>query len=92
MLICPDAGSLDHSHHFFQDGTDGVAQLDPAERTQLVHHLKLKWSSVNKAYQSMTFTLDTPAKKKRKEQYERQLAEIEKDIQTLEKGDVVLVV
>lgn len=40
----------------------------------------------------MTFTLDTPAKKKRKENYERQLAEIEKDIQTLEKGEVVLVV
>lgn len=77
---------------WFQDGTDGVTQLDPTERTQLIHHLKLKWSSVNTAYQTMTFTLDTPAKKKRKETYERQLSEIEKDIQTLEKGEVVLVV
>eukprot|EP00892_Ulva_mutabilis_P011911 jgi/Ulvmu1/9092/UM005_0187.1 len=75
-----------------QGDTDGVAQLDPADRKQLIHHLKLKWSSVNTAYQTMTFTLDTPAKKKRKETYERQLAEIEKDIELLEKGEVVLIV
>ena len=55
-------------------------------------HLKLKWASVNAAYQKLTFTLDTPAKTKRKEEYERQLTEIEKDIRMMEKGEHLLVV
>lgn len=75
-----------------QDVGSNVGQLSEDERSQLIAHLKSKWSSVNTAYQKMTFTLDTPTKKKRKETYEAQLAEIEKDIQTLERGDVILVV
>ena len=75
-----------------QDVTSNVGQLSPEERAQLIGHLKTKWSSVNTAYQKMTFTLDTPTKKARKETYEAQLAEIEKDIQTLERGEVILVV
>jgi hypothetical protein len=51
----------------------------------------LKWSSVNTAYQKIPLTLDTLLKKKRKEVYEQKLAEIEKDIQMLEQGEVVLV-
>jgi Calmodulin-binding len=75
-----------------QDVTSNVKQLSAEERAQLVGHLKTKWSSVNTAYQKMTFTLDTPTKQKRKETYEAQLAEIEKDIQLLEKGEVILMV
>lgn len=75
-----------------QDTTAGMGQLSGEERAQLLGHLKTKWSSVNTAYQKMTFTLDTPTKQKRKETYEQQLAEIEKDIQTLDRGDVILVV
>jgi hypothetical protein len=74
-----------------QDDMGDVAHLSQEERQQLICHLKLKWSSVNTAYQKMTFTLDTPAKQKRKEVYEQQLSEIEKDIGILEKGQVVLV-
>lgn len=135
------------------------------ERDEILRHLKLKWASVNTAYQKMTFTLDTPAKQvshppisgfllmpyrisraaprvrphmrpptssiltsisppssvltsvpsssvpprnstvphrkafclllclqKRKEQYEAELSEIERDIRMLEKGDTILVV
>lgn len=68
-----------------------VAKLDPEERTQLIHHLKIKWSSVNTAYQKSPLTLDTLNKKKRKEVHEHQLSEIEKDIKLLEQGEVVLV-
>jgi Calmodulin-binding len=75
-----------------QDVTNSVGQLSPEERAQLLGHLKTKWSSVNTAYQKMTFTLDTPTKQKRKETYEAQLADIEKDIQMLERGEVILVV
>lgn len=69
-----------------------VREISGEERSQLLKHLKLKWASVNAAYQKMTFTLDTPAKQKRKEEYERQLTEIEKDIRMLEKGEHLLVV
>jgi predicted transcriptional regulator len=80
------------SSSHLQDITSGMSQLSAEERAQLISHLKTKWSSVNTAYQKMTFTLDTPTKRKRKETYEQQLAEIEKDIQTLERGEVILVV
>jgi ADP-glucose pyrophosphorylase len=75
-----------------QECTNNIGQLSQEEREELLGHLKSKWSTVNTAYQKMTFTLDTPTKKTRKEVYEQQLAEIEQDIQTLERGDVVLVV
>lgn len=68
-----------------------VAKLDPEERAQLIHHLKIKWSSVNTAYQKVPLTLDTLLKKKRKEEREQQLTEIERDIKLLEQGEVVLV-
>lgn len=66
--------------------------MSEQERQMLLGHLKIKWSSVNTAYQKLPFTLDTPSKKKKKETLEEQLAAIEKDIQLLSKGEVVLVV
>ncbi|CAG9463639.1 unnamed protein product [Pedinophyceae sp. YPF-701] len=69
-----------------------VQELEPDERGKLLRHLKIKWAQVNTAYQKMTFTLDTPAKRRRKEQYEKELSEIERDIRMLEKGETVLVV
>lgn len=74
-----------------QQATSNVTQLMPDEKSELLRHLKGKWASVNQAYQKISFTLDTPAKKQRKENYEKQLAEIERDIQLLERGDMVLV-
>jgi hypothetical protein len=43
-------------------------------------------------YQKLGFVMDIGSKIKRHEAMEAQLAEIEKDIRTLEAGDVVLVV
>ena len=60
------------------------------ERVHLLSHLKSKWEEVNSVYQKMTFTLDTPAKQKRKENYEQTLSQIEKDIQKLEKGNIFI--
>ncbi|KXZ43412.1 hypothetical protein GPECTOR_91g566 [Gonium pectorale] len=69
-----------------------VSQLSPEDRQQLIRHLKAKWGSVNTAYQGLSLTVDTAVKKMRKEAMERELAEIERDIRTLERGEVVLVV
>lgn len=66
-------------------------KLTSEVRDELLGHLKDKWATVNTAYQKLTFTLDTPAKKKRKERYESLLTEIEKDIQLLEKHDNIII-
>lgn len=68
-------------------------EMSEDERQDLLHHLKIKWAEINQAYQTkMSFVLDTPAKKSRKESYERQLAEIEKDIELLSRGSTIVVV
>lgn len=69
-----------------------MSQLSPDDRQQLIRHLKAKWGSVNTAYQGLSLTVDTAMKKIRKEAMERELAEIERDIRTLERGEVVLIV
>jgi len=74
------------------DPSQGVTQLSNDERAQLLRHLKLKWASVNDAYQKGALVCDSEQKKHRKEGLERQLAEIERDIKSLERGEMVLVV
>ncbi len=68
-----------------------VMQLSEEERQELLRHLKRKWSSVNTAYQKLPLSTDSDQKKHRKEEMERLLAEIEKDIKTLERGEMILI-
>ncbi len=44
------------------------------------------------AYQKFSLSVDTEQKKRRKEEIERTLAETERDIKALERGDIILVV
>lgn len=64
------------------------------ERTELVIALKKKWDAVNTMYQGSSVlslaSLDTIGKVKRKEMYEAQLAQIEKDIEKLSKKQVYI--
>jgi hypothetical protein len=69
-----------------------VSQLSEHERSELIRHLKLKWGSMNTAYQKGSISVDSAIKKMRKEDLERSLAEIERDIKTLERGEVILIV
>lgn len=66
--------------------------MSDEEKDVLVRQLKVKWDDVNKAYQSSSVlslaSLDTIGKVKRKEMYEAQLAQIEKDIEKLSKKTV----
>jgi len=64
---------------------DDIELITDEERAKLLEGLKARWEVVNKEYQTLSFTLDTPAKKKRKEEYEAQLEQIEKDIKQLSK-------
>jgi len=61
------------------------------ERDTLVQELKEKWQKVNEAYQKLSFTLDTPMRKIRKETYEAELSQLEKDIQTLQGKNILVV-
>ena len=45
---------------------DEIEMLTDGEREKLLEGLKANWATINKDYQTLSFTLDTPAKKKRK--------------------------
>ncbi|KAK9833744.1 hypothetical protein WJX74_004757 [Apatococcus lobatus] len=68
------------------------SEMSMQEREELVGQLKEKWAVVNEAYQKLPFSLDTPTKKRRKEELEKQLGQLEKDIKLLSRGDRLLVV
>ncbi|GHP09440.1 hypothetical protein PPROV_000817500 [Pycnococcus provasolii] len=68
----------------------GMQPMDEEDRLELLGHLKEKWGKLNEAYQKLTFTLDTPAKQKRKERYEADLTQLETDIHKLSKPNVMV--
>merc|ERR1711966_436046 len=73
-----------------EEGDDGcrTRALSNEERLEMVEGLKTNWDRINKAYQTLSFTLDTPAKKQRKEEFEAQLEQIERDIERISKGRI----
>lgn len=74
------------------DSQGHVSQLSAEDRAGLILHLKRKWGKVNEVYQRFSLAVDNEQKKFRKEDLERQLSEIERDIKTLERGETILVV
>lgn len=72
-----------------ESGPEGMRQLEEGERLELIEQLKAKWDEVNATYQRTSVlslaALDTIGKVKRKEKYEAQLAQIERDIEKLSK-------
>jgi len=69
-----------------------IQEMDEAERLALMDGLKAKWEQVNTAYQASTHLtkLDTMGKIKRKEKHEAQLAQIEKDIEKLNRKNIIV--
>ena len=59
-----------------------------SEPIEMLNGLKTNWDRINKAYQTLSFTLDTPAKKQRKEEFEAQLEQLERDIERMSKRNV----
>jgi len=61
--------------------------MSPEEINQLREGLKKKWAAVNKEYQAITHIskIDTQGLKRKKEECERQLAQIEKDLEKVNK-------
>jgi len=73
-----------------EEGDEGTRTraLDNNQKLEMIDGLKTNWDRINKAYQTLSFTLDTPAKKQRKEEFEAQLEQIERDIERLSKGNI----
>jgi|Transcript_94373 hypothetical protein len=69
-----------------------VRPLGEDERNSLIAGLKAKWESVNTEYQATTHLtkLDTHGKIMRKEKYEAQLMQIEKDIEKLNRKNILI--
>lgn len=68
------------------------SQMSEEERKSLIDGLKAKWEAVNSEYQGATHLtkLDTFGKMKRKETQEAQLAQIEKDIEKLNRKNIMV--
>lgn len=62
--------------------------LSREEVQELREGLKQRWNEINQKYQLMTHVrlIDTTGLRRRKQDYERQLAEIEADIKKLNKA------
>jgi len=69
-----------------------VRSLEEAERQDIIINLKAKWESVNTSYQGTTHLtkLDTIGKIKRKETYEAALTQIEKDIEKMNRKNILV--
>lgn len=67
-----------------------VRPLEEGERQSLIQGLKQKWEQVNTEYQASTHVLklDTIGKIKRKEKWEAELSQIEKDIEKLNRRNI----
>ena len=72
--------------------SDTVDAMEDEERLELIEQLKAKWDHVNKIYQKMghNVVFDTQGKVRRKENLENELDQIEKDIETLQRGRVLI--
>lgn len=68
--------------------------LTEEERAEMLAALKQKWDETNRQYQKITHMvkLDTCGKVRRKEEYERTLAQLEKDIALLQQRRPIVVV
>lgn len=67
--------------------------MPESERKSLVKSLKEKWERVNSDYQHITHmtVLDTLSKVRRKEMFETELAQIEKDMALLERNEDIYI-
>jgi len=75
-----------------QDENKQTEEMPNDERLELINQLKAKWDHVNKQYQKMVHNVifDTQGKVRRKETLENQLTQIEKDIETLQRGKILI--
>jgi hypothetical protein len=72
---------------YYQQGQPQMELMVESDRQELLINLKKKWEQVNEAYQKHTHVLklDTVGRKRRKEEHEAQLYQLEKAIEKISK-------
>lgn len=68
-----------------------MKRLSDAERENLLQGLKQNWEEVHKEFQSLSVEIDTIPKKHHKERLEGEMKQLEHDIQTIEKYNVIYI-
>jgi hypothetical protein len=70
--------------------THQTRPMSTDDRDELLYSLKMKWQKLNHAYAGLSFSLDVPSHKRRKEDLEREMTQLEKDIKSLQGKQVVV--
>eukprot|EP01112_Ceratiomyxa_fruticulosa_P001446 TRINITY_DN1154_c0_g1_i1.p1 TRINITY_DN1154_c0_g1~~TRINITY_DN1154_c0_g1_i1.p1 ORF type:complete len:244 (-),score=68.78 TRINITY_DN1154_c0_g1_i1:66-797(-) len=68
----------------------GMRELTEDEKSELISGLRERWDAINKVYAQLPVAIHTVSQKQRKEDMERQLHQIEKDIDRLSKKNVYI--
>ena len=83
--------ALDEYEKSLQNESNGATRpMSEDERDELLYQLKIKWAKLNNAYAGLSFSLDVPSHKRRKESLEKEMTQLEKDIKSLQGKQVVV--
>lgn len=96
-LHCKAVGNVQSFGHMMLARTTSTAishhtTLTPPRREhKVLSGLKQNWTALKKEYQGLSVVTDTSAKKLRRTRMESQLAQLEQDIQTIERHQIIYV-
>ena len=76
------------SEHFAQGE---MQKMPEEERESLICGLKKNWEELHREYQTLSVVIDTVPKKQRKDRLERQMKQLEKDIELLEAHPIIYI-
>ncbi len=68
-----------------------MKRIEGEERHVILEGLKQNWAELHREYQGLSVVTDTVAKKARKEKMEASMKQLEKDIEVIERHNVIYV-
>ena len=68
-----------------------MKKIEGEERQVILDGLKKNWEELHREYQGLSVITDTVAKKARKERMEAKMKQLEKDIEVIERHNVIYV-
>ncbi|XP_048861922.1 enkurin [Brienomyrus brachyistius] len=68
-----------------------MKQVSEEEREAVLQGLKMNWEELHRQYQGLSVVTDTALKKQRKERLEREMKQLEKDMELVEKNKIIYV-
>lgn len=68
-----------------------MRSLSGEERQAILQGLKTNWEEIHDQYQGLSVVTDTAPKKNRKERMEAEMKQLERDIETIERHNVIYI-